>query len=118
MITEEEYKNYFGVDTAPSNFDRLSFIAEQTIFSMITKGMTTDDPCYENLKKAILEQVKYFELNPELINIASSISGASLGKFSEGSSKERRSNETIELISPVAYNILLNCGLLYAGIKC
>ena len=31
MITKEEYKNYFGVDTAPSNFDRLSFIAEQTL---------------------------------------------------------------------------------------
>jgi hypothetical protein len=118
MITKEEYKNYFGVDTAPSNFDRLSFIAEQTLLSIITRGITTDDSYYENFKKAILEQVKYFELNPELIDIASSISGASLGKFNEGSSEKRKSNETIELISPVAYNILLNCGLLYAGIKC
>lgn len=118
MITKEEYKNYFGVDTAPSNFDRLSFIAEQTLLSIITRGITTDDSYYENFKKAILEQVKYFELNPELIDIASSISGASLGKFSEGSSEKRKSNETIELISPVAYNILLNCELLYAGIKC
>ena len=118
MITKEEYKNYFGVDTAPSNFDRLSFIAEQTLLSIITRGITTDDSCYDNFKKAILEQVKYFELNPDLIDIASSISGASLGKFSEGSSEKRKSNETIELISPVAYNILLNCGLLYAGIKC
>lgn len=116
MITEEEYKNYFGVDTAPSNFNRLSFIAEQTLLSIITKGITTDNPCYSNLKKAILEQVKYFELNPELIDVASSISGASLGKFSEGSSEKRKSNETIELISPIAYSILLNCGLLYAGI--
>lgn len=118
MITKEEYKNYFGVDTAPSNFDRLSFIAEQTLLSIITKGITTDDSYYENFKKAILEQVKYFELNPELIDIASSISGASLGKFSEGSSEKRKSNETIELISPVAYSILLNCDLLYTGIKC
>ena len=116
MITKEEYKNYFGVDTAPSNFDRLSFIAEQTLLSIITKGITTDDSYYENFKKAILEQVKYFELNPELIDIASSISGASLGKFSEGNSEKRKSNETIELISPIAYSILLNCGLLYAGI--
>ena len=118
MITKEEYKNYFGVDTAPSNFDRLSFIAEQTLLSIITKGISTNDTCYENFKKAILEQVKYFELNPELIEVASSSSGASLGKFSEGSSEKKKSNETIELISPVAYNILLNCGLLYAGVKC
>ena len=116
MITEEEYKNYFGVDTAPSNFDRLSFIAEQTLLSIITKGITNDDTCYANLKKAILEQIRYFELNPELIEVASSNSGASLGKFSEGSSEKRKTNETIELISPIAYSILLNCGLLYAGI--
>lgn len=116
MITEQEYKEYFGVTTAPSNFDRLSFIAEQTLLSIITRGITTDDSYYENFKKAILEQVKYFELNPELIDIASSISGASLGKFSEGSSEKRKSNETIELISPVAYNILLNCELLYPGL--
>ena len=118
MITKEEYKNYFGVDTAPSNFDRLAFISEQTLLSIITKGMTIDDTCYANFKKAILEQIRYFEYNPELIEVASSIGGASLGKFSEGSSEKRKTNETIELISPVAYNILLNCGLLYAGIRC
>lgn len=118
MITKEEYKNYFGVDTAPSNFDRLSFIAEQTLLSMITRGITTDDTYYENFKKAILEQIRYFEYNPELIDVASSVGGASLGKFSEGSSEKRKSNETIELISPVAYNILLNCGLLYTGVRC
>ena len=118
MINENDYKEYFGASTAPANFDRLAFISEQTLLSIITKGITTDDTCYENFKKAILEQVKYFELNPELIDVASSVGGASLGKFSEGSSEKRKSNETIELISPVAYNILLNCGLLYAGIKC
>ena len=116
MINENDYKEYFGADTAPANFNRLSFIAEQTLLSIITKGVTTDNPCYENFKKAILEQVKYFELNPELIDVASSVGGASLGKFSEGSSEKRKTNETIELISPIAYNILLNCGLLYAGI--
>lgn len=118
MINETDYKEYFGADTAPANFDRLAFISEQTLLSIITKGITTDDTCYENLKKAILEQIKYFEYNPELIEVASSISGASLGKFSEGISEKRKTNETIELISPIAYNILLNCGLLYSGIKC
>lgn len=118
MINENDYKEYFGADTAPANFNRLAFISEQTLLSMMTKRITVEDICYDNFKKSILEQVKYFELNPELIDIASSISGASLGKFSEGNSEKRKSNETIELISPIAYSILLNCGLLYAGIKC
>jgi hypothetical protein len=116
MITEQEYKEYFGVTTAPTNFTRLLFITEQTILSIITKGISTVDDCYDDFKKAIMEQMKYFELNPELLEVANSGGGASLGKFSEGSKDKVKSSETIEIISPITYNILLNCGLLYPGL--
>ena len=62
MITKEEYKNYFGVDTAPSNFDRLSFIAEQTLLSIITRGITTDDSYYENFKKQFWNKLNILNL--------------------------------------------------------
>ena len=50
MITEQEYKEYFGVTTAPTNFTRLLFITEQTILSIITKGISTVDDCYDDFK--------------------------------------------------------------------
>ena len=39
MVTEQDYEEYFGVDTAPSNFSRLEFLSLNTIKSNITKSV-------------------------------------------------------------------------------
>ena len=112
MITEQEYKNYFGVTTAPTNFTRLLFISEQILKSFITQTITEE--CKNDYKKAVMEQMKYLDHNSDILEEAGS-RGASLGKYSEGSSGISKSNEIKEIISPITYSILLNCGLLYAG---
>lgn len=112
MITEQDYKNYFGVDTAPSNFSRLEFLSLNTIKSIITKPIPNIlCPCYDDFKKAIMEQINYYDLNSDLIT--SSPSGSyTLGSYSEGGTSEIKISQSISRLSPVAYEILLNCGLL------
>ena len=112
MITEQDYKNYFGVDTAPSNFSRLEFLSLNTIKSIITKPIPNIlCPCYDDFKKAIMEQINYYDLNSDLIT--SSPSGSyTLGSYSEGGTSEIKISQSISRLSPVAYEIILNCGLL------
>lgn len=112
MVTEQDYKNYFGVDTAPSNFSRLKFLSLNTIKSIITKPIPNIlCPCYDDFKKAIMEQINYYDLNSDLIT--SSPSGSyTLGSYSEGGTSEIKISQSISRLSPVAYEILLNCGLL------
>src|SRR5574344_1016188 len=114
MITESAYETYFGVSTAPTNLTRLEFLALEEIKSIMTCDipLSTDDN-YDTFLKEIMEQINYFDINEDLITDSSS-GGASLGKFSEGSSSEETSaNKT--RISPMAYKILLNLGYLYVG---
>ncbi len=111
MITEQDYKNYFGVDTAPSNFSRLQFLSLNTIKSIITKPVPTSTcPCYEDFKKAVLEQINYYDFNSDLLD-STKTSGYTLGSYSESAS-ESETSKSIDRLSPVAYEILLNCGLL------
>lgn len=111
MITKEDYEEYFG-ETAPSNFSRLEFISLNTIKSVITRTVPKEAcPCYEDLKKAILEQIKFYEFNSDLITDSSSGS-YTLGSYSEGGSSSNDSSNSMSRISPAAYEILLNCGLL------
>lgn len=112
MVTEEDYRKYFGVDTAPSNFSRLEFISLNTIKSLITKPVPKETcPCYEDFKKAILEQINFYEFNSDLIDTTNSGS-YTLGSYSEGGSNSNETSKSINRLSPVAYEILLNCGLL------
>lgn len=112
MVTEQDYKNYFGVDTAPSNFSRLQFLSFNTIKSIITKSIPKDDcPCYEDFKKAIMEQINYYDLNSDLITNTTT-GGYTLGSYSESASNKNETSKSIERLSPAAYEILLNCGLL------
>ena len=116
MVTEQDYKNYFGVDTAPSNFSRLQFISLNTIKSIITKPVPKETcPCYEDFKKAILEQINFYEFNSDLIDTTNSGS-YTLGSYSEGGSNSNETSKSINRLSPVAYEILLNCGLLQSQI--
>lgn len=117
MITEEEYRIYLGVNTTPNNFKRLEYLSVNTLKSiMICNIPNENDLIYESFKKALMEQMNYFELNENLIN--DSIGGNyTLGSYSESDSSNENSNsKSIVRVSPVAYDILLNCGLLYSGI--
>lgn len=111
MVTKEEYEEYFG-QSAPSNFSRLEFISLNTLKSIITKPVPKETcPCYEDFKKAILEQIKFYEFNSDLIT-DSSFGSYTLGSYSEGGSSSNDSSNSITRLSPVTYEILLNCGLL------
>ena len=111
MVTEEDYEKYFG-QPAPSKFSRLESISLSTIKSIMTKPVPKENcPCYEDFKKAILEQIKFYEFNSDLITDSSSGS-YTLGSYSEGGTDKNETSNSMNRISPVAYEILLNCGLL------
>ena len=116
MITELEYKNYFGVDTAPDNFERLQYISLNAIKTMIISELipTSSDAKYEDFQNALMEQMNYYDVNSELIDNTGS-NGYSLGSYSENA-KDLDNSKSINKISPVAYDILLNCGLLSCGL--
>lgn len=111
MVTKEEYEEYFG-QTAPSNFSRLEYISLNTIKSIITRPVP-EESClfYKDFKKALLEQINYYDFNSDLITSSSSGS-YTLGSYSEGGSSEIETSKSISRLSPIAYEILLNCGLL------
>ena len=111
MVTKEEYEEYFG-QSAPSNFSRLEFISLNTLKAIVTKPVPKETcPCYEDFKKAILEQINFYEFNSDLITDSSSGS-YTLGSYSEGGTGTNETSNSMSRISPVAYEILLNCGLL------
>jgi len=116
MVNETEYKEYFGVDTAPTNFERLEYLSINELKSIMVGNIPVkDDLIYEEFRKAIMEQIHFFELNSDLID--SSVSaGYTLGSYSEGSSNQNNNSKSINRVSPVAHDILLNCGLLYCGL--
>lgn len=117
MITQEEYKKYLGASTTPSNFTRLEYLALNELKSIIIGNVpTSENLIYNDFKKALIEQINYFDLNSDLIDSSGS-SGYTLGSYSEGSSSQGKNSKSINRISPVAYDILLNCGLLYSGLK-
>lgn len=117
MITEELYEKYIGVGSAPTNFERLSFLALEEIKSVITDDIPLneeDDTIYsDEFLKAWYEEIKYLDDNKDLIEGGNS--GASLGKYNEGTGNKSKVNDN--RISPTTYKILLNLGLLYPGIE-
>ena len=114
MITADDYKDYFGVSTAPTNLERLEFISLEEIKSIMTCDIpaSTDDN-YDTFLKALMEQINYFDVNPELL-IYLTTGGASLGKFNEGTNQENRKSKD-QIISPLTYKILLNLSYLKSG---
>ena len=116
MITKEEYLEYLGVNTAPSNLSRLEYVALNELKSIMVMNIPNDNELmYNNFKKALIEQINYLDMNSDLINSSGS-GGYTLGSYSESGSNQIESNKSISRISPVAYDILLNCGLLYCGL--
>ena len=115
MITANDYKTYFGVSTAPTNLTRLEFISLEEIKSIMTCDipLSTDDN-YDTFLNALMEQINYFDVNPELL-IYLTTGGASLGKFNEGTNQENRKSKD-QIISPLTYKILLNLNYLYSGV--
>lgn len=103
--------------TAPSNFERLEYLSINELRSVMIKNVPIEtEPVYKDFKKAIMEQMNYFIENPELIDSAGT-GGYTLGSYSENSSNQNIDNfKSINRISPVAHDILLNCGLLYCGL--
>ena len=116
MIDEIEYQQYLGVDTTPSNFKRIEFISLNELKSVMAKSVPTqDDLEYNDFKKALIEQMNYFVQNPDLIDSNGS-GGYTLGSYSESSSSKTEVSKSIDRISPMAYDILLNIGLIYSGL--
>ena len=117
MITEIEYKRYFGVNTIPKKFERLKYISRKEFLSIPINYIPNEkDDCYKDYQKALMEQINYFELNSDLLSNSSS-GGYTLGSYSEsGSNGEETNSKSISRISPIAYDILIGCGLLYSGI--
>jgi hypothetical protein len=115
MEIKEEYEAYFGVDSAPEDIERLKFLSEELIKSMITAPVPTEsDYGYANYKKAVLEQINFFDTNRELLESMSD-GNYTIGKFSMNTNEKSDINEQWKRISPNTYSILLNIGLLYAG---
>lgn len=117
MITQKEYIAYFGANTAPDNLSRLEFISLNELKSIMIQNIPVEtELVYKDFKKALMEQMNYFVENPELIDSAGT-GGYTLGSYSENSSNQDKDNsKSINRISPVAHDILLNCGLLYCGL--
>lgn len=117
MVTEEEYKAYFGANTAPKNFARLEYLSRKEFLAIpINYVPNIEDNCYKDYQKALMEQINYFDLNSDLLSSSSS-GGYTLGSYSEsGSNGEVTNSKSISRISPIAYDILIGCGLLYSGI--
>lgn len=119
MVNENDYLNYFEVNVVPSSFSRLEYISIQELKSIMTCNIPTkkEKYLYKEFLKAILEQISYFDINRDLIESSNS-SGYTLGSFSEGSSNSKENSfKSITRISPIAHDILLNCGLLYNGLE-
>jgi hypothetical protein len=124
MITETQYIEYFGVDTAPTSFIRLEFLSLQLIKNIITSDIptapigeeTSED--YTNFTYALMEQMYFFDNNSDLMeDVLSYGNSYSLGKFSENASQVKvNTNDTLKRLSPNTYQILLNLGLLYSGL--
>lgn len=116
MIDEIEYQQYLGVDTTPSNFKRIEFISLNELKSIMVQNIPVKtDLVYESFKKALMEQMNYFVQNPDLID-SNGNGGYTLGSYSESGSTKTENSKSIDRISPMAYDILLNIGLLYSGI--
>ena len=113
MVTEEDYEKYFG-QPAPSNFSRLESISLSTIKSVITKQIPKETcSCFKEFQEALLEQIEFYEENPDLITSTSTTSsGYTLGSYSESASNKNETSKSIERLSPITYDKLLNCGLL------
>ena len=117
MITKEEYVKYFGVDTAPKDFERLKSNSLSTLRAIMIENVPTkDNLIYKEFIKALMEQIYYYSINPELMEESGS-GGYTLGSYSENASNNNSNNsKSITRVSPVAYDILLNCGLLHSGL--
>ena len=113
MVTKEEYEQYFG-QSAPSNFIQLESRSLSTIKSIITRPIPEGTcPCYKEFKEALLEQIGFYEENPDLITSTSTTSsGHTLGSYSESASNKNETSKSMERLSPMTYDKLLNCGLL------
>lgn len=115
MITRLDYESYFGA-TAPNNLKRLEYLAIQELRSVMTVNVpTSDELTYNDFKKAVMEEINYLNINSDLLD-SSSAGGYSLGSYHEGSSSQNDNSKSINRISPIAYDILLNAGLLYSGL--
>lgn len=116
MITEKDYKDYFEVENVPSNFSRLEFLSLQTIKSIITRNVPTDKcPFYNDFKKALMEQINFYDINRDLITNETT-SGYTLGSYSESASNKAETSSSVDRLSPMTYEILLNIGLLQSPI--
>lgn len=121
-MTEADYLSYFG-ETAPSNFDRLKYITLMLFNQASPQPFPEEDDLeYADFEKAVLEQIKYFNENPDLTeSMRYDDGGASLGKFSEGNKGNKGMaisvSDVKKRLSPNAYMILDAIGYLYQGVE-
>lgn len=118
MITKTEYEDYFGANTAPTNFTRLEYLSLKAIKGIITSDIPAEtDTNYQDFVNALCEQIYFFDKNSDLLEDIGTGENYTLGKFSEsGSGTERKTSDTIKRISPNTYSILLDIQMLYVGL--
>lgn len=116
-MTTDDYLSYFGVE-APSNFDRLKYISTMLFNQASPQPIPEEDDLeYEDFTKALLEQIKYLDDNPDLAeSMRYDDGGESLGKYSEGGKTMVSVSDTRKRISPNAFMILDAIGYLYQGV--
>lgn len=114
---ENDYLEYIGVSTAPSDFKRLETNAKNVLLSIITCDIEAEDEAYLS---AIFEQIYYFDNNRDLLDNPINFGGGfTIGKYSEQGNGDKIGNQDQnKRISPNAYAILLNAGYIYAGGLC
>lgn len=114
-ITEQDYKDFFGVSDAPQPFQEL--IDESKILFISKLGVDVDlltlsEPCKTRVKNAILVQTRY--LVDYITNGADGIltpTYVAIGEFLYSMKKDSNFNAHDDIISPRALNYLKVCGL-------
>lgn len=114
MITRDEYLEYLEVSSSPFQFKRLESISLTTIKSIMTSPIPDKtDVRFKGFKEAVIEQMYYYDLNPDLIDRQSG-ENYTLGSYSTSSSSDGKndSEKSLSRIAPLAYEKLLNYGLI------
>ena len=122
-ITTTEYENYFGVGTAPSDFDlkqSRAIALFQVLVNFPSKAEYDDlDTFYQDyVTYAICEQIKYYgEFDSAYEGIDNYAEDVTIGKYSESrpSDKSTSNSNLSNRISPNAWHYLLASGYAYAG---
>lgn len=124
-ITEQGYKDYFGVTETPADIERKETLSVSLFNSMSSFILTPtnfvnpdiiNDFCKDKIEKAIYEQIKFFDDNSNVFKgNDNTISSFKIDDFSE-SYNGNKNIDSSNRISPNSYTLLNECGFFYGGV--